>query len=109
MLTLILGPMKSGKSMDLISYFAPFKYSLQSYALFQNEKHVREADIRTRNGIILEAKRVSSIAEALGKNYTAVGIDEAHMFPESEVNVIEQLLKQGTKVVVSGLDTNPWG
>jgi len=110
MLTLLLGPMKSGKSMDLISYFAPFKYSLQPYAVFQNAKHVRDQEgIWTRNGIILEAKRVLTLAEALNQNYTAIGIEETHMFPESEVDIIAQLLKQGTKVIASGLDTDPWG
>lgn len=106
---MILGPMKSGKSMDMISYFAPFKYTLQPYALYQNIKHVRDAEIWTRNGIALEAKRVSTVEEALGKKYVAIGIDEVHMFDDTEALIIEKLMKEGTRVVVSGLDTNAWG
>ena len=53
--------------------------------------------------MIIEAKKVGDLSEALEKPYDIVGVDEVHMFDEKEADVIEELLKRGTKVVVSGL------
>lgn len=103
-LILILGPMKSGKSLELISYFAPLKYSNIFYELFQPKANVRDKKIKSRNGIALKAKRINSLKEILKSKAEVVGIEEIHMFEASEADVIEELLKHGTKVVVSGLD-----
>jgi len=103
-LTLILGPMKSGKSFDLISYFAPLKYTKKKFALFQSDRNVRDGQIESRNGVLLEAKKVSSFADIISKDYEVIGIDEIHMFDPSEANNIRQIIHRGTKVVVAGLD-----
>ncbi|MFH1077892.1 MAG: thymidine kinase [Patescibacteria group bacterium] len=108
-LTLILGPMKSGKSMDLISTFAPYAYTDRPFALFQPVRNVRDEQIHTRNGIKHDAQKVTSLKEALGKGYFAIGVDEGHMFAPEEADVVEQLLKEGTRVVICALDTDPWG
>jgi thymidine kinase len=105
-LILILGPMKSGKSFDLINFFAPLRYSSTSFALFQSSRNVRDEHIQSRNGVNLSAQKVDSLKEALGKGYSIIGIDEIHMFPDSDVAIIEQLMREGTKVVISGLDTD---
>lgn len=103
-LTLILGPMKSGKSYDLISFFAPLKYTIIPFALYQSARHVRDEHVSSRNGVVLEAKKVYSLEESLQENYKVVGVDETHMFSTEDVLVIEKLLKRGVKVVMSGLD-----
>jgi thymidine kinase len=108
-LTLILGPMKSGKSFELINHFAPLKYTNASFALFQSARNVRDGRIESRNGSGLEAVKVQSLAEALAKDYTVIGIDEVHMFPESDVEVIQTLLLKGTRVVAAGLDMDYQG
>jgi len=108
-LTLILGPMKSGKSLELISKFAPLKYTNQKFALYQSAKNVRDGQIATRNGIEIEAKKVESLAEALDQKFDILGVDEMHMFPESDVEVVQELLKQGTRLIVSALDTDYQG
>jgi thymidine kinase len=103
-LTLILGPMKSGKSFDLISYFAPFRYTDIPHVLYQSNRNVRDEHISSRNGVIIEAKKVSTLADALDKNFSVVGIDELHMFDPKDVMVVAELLKRGVKVVAAGLD-----
>jgi thymidine kinase len=103
-LTLILGPMKSGKSYDLISFFAPLKYTTIPFALYQSARNVRDEHISSRNGVVIEAKKVPDLQEALQENYKVVGVDETHMFSLEDVFVVEELLKRGVKVVVSGLD-----
>jgi len=108
-LTLILGPMKSGKSFELISHFAPLKYTNIPFILYQPEKNVRDTHIQSRNGVGIEAKKVSTLREALNGSYGVVGIDEANMFDENEADVIETLLKKGTRVIVSSLDMDHQG
>lgn len=108
-LILILGPMKSGKSFELISNFAPLKYTKISFGLFQPSRNVRDDGICSRNGISLNAQKLSSLSELLGRNLQVVGIDEVHMFDESEVENIKKLLQQGSRVVVSGLDMDCYG
>lgn len=103
-LTLILGPMKSGKSFDLISHFAPLQYTDISYILYQSSRNVRDEKISSRNGVGIEAKKITNLKEALDKNFSVIGIDEVHMFDSADVVVVAQLLKNGVKVVAAGLD-----
>ena len=105
-LKLILGPMKSGKSFELINFFAPLRYTNTPFGLFQSARNVRDASIQSRNGVNLDAIKIHSLRDILQKDYTVVGIDEVHMFPESDVAVVAELLRRGTKVVISGLDTD---
>lgn len=105
-LKLILGPMKSGKSFELISYFAPLKYSQISHMLYHHAKNVRDESVWTRNGFSMKAKKTDNLKEALEKNYQVVGIDEIHMFDLSVVPSIHKLLYRGTEIIVSGLDTD---
>ena len=105
-LILILGPMKSGKSFELISYSMPLQYADISFKVFQSAKNVRDESVWSRNGVSLQAKKVSNLSEAMEGGLKVVGIDEIHMFEESDADIIEGLLKRGTKVVASGLDTD---
>lgn len=103
-LTLILGPMKSGKSFDLISYFAPLQYTDIPHILYQSNRNVRDEHISSRNGVIIKAKKVNSLNEALGEKFSVVGIDELHMFNPADVTVVAELLNRGVKIVAAGLD-----
>ena len=101
--------MKSGKSFDLISHFAPLKYTDIPHILYQSSRNVRDEHISSRNGVIIEAKKVSTLAHALDKNFSVVGIDELHMFDPKDVPVVAELLKRGVKVIAAGLDTDYTG
>lgn len=103
-LTLILGPMKSGKSFDLISYFAPLKYTDIPHILYQSSRNVRDEHVASRNGVIIEAKKVNTLKDALEKNFSIIGIDELHMFDPSETAAVAELLKRGVKIIAAGLD-----
>jgi thymidine kinase len=97
-LTLILGPMKSGKSFDLISHFAPLEYTDIPFGLFQSARHVRDATIRSRTGAGLAAEKLSSLAPLLDRDYQVVGIDEVHMFAPEEAEIVATLLRRGVRV-----------
>lgn len=105
-LILILGPMKSGKSFEVINHFAPLKYTDITYGLYHSARNVRDGGVWSRNGVELEAKKVHSLKEILQDDVQVVGIDEVHMFEEKDAYAIEELLKRGTKVIISGLDTS---
>ena len=108
-LILILGPMKSGKSFDLISHFAPLQYTDIPFELYQSARNVRDAEIWSRNGISLKAKKVHDLSETLQSDAKVIGIDEVHMFEEDNATYVDELLKRGVKVIVSGLDTSYQG
>src|SRR3989339_2155800 len=108
-LTLILGPMKSGKSFELINHFAPLKYTNEKFALFHSAKNVRDDAVRSRNNLNLEAKKINSIKEIVSLGCGVVGIDEIHMFPDDDAKYVSELLRWGTRVVISGLDTDYQG
>lgn len=105
-LTLILGPMKSGKSFDLISFFSPLQYTTSKYALYQPVRNVRDTGIESRSGLVLQAQKVKSLREILDRDLSVVGIDEVHMFDPADAVYIGELLLRGTDVIVSGLDTD---
>lgn len=105
-LTLILGPMKSGKSFDLISTFSPLKYTASSYGLYQPLRNVRDTGIASRSGLTLDAEKVTSLEEVLTRKHDIVGIDEIHMFDLHDVEAIEAMLSRGTRVIACGLDTD---
>lgn len=108
-LTLILGPMKSGKSFDLISYFAPLRFTKKKYALFQSDRNVRDGQIESRNGVNLTAVKTGSFADIAGAGYEIIGIDEIHMFAPEEVDNIRKILQSGTQVIAAGLDLDYQG
>ncbi|HEY3412345.1 MAG TPA: thymidine kinase [Armatimonadota bacterium] len=103
-LTLILGPMKSGKSFDLISHFAPLQYTDISFGLFQSARNQRDASIFSRTGSSLAATKLSSLAPLLEQQYEIIGIDEVHMFAPEEAEIVNTLINRGVQVVASGLD-----
>jgi thymidine kinase len=103
-LTLIIGPMKSGKSYDLISFFAPLRYTDIPFSLYQSARNVRDEQIKSRNGALLAAEKVFSLSYPLPKEANIVGVDEIHMFSIEDVEVLKKMLVSGVRVVVSGLD-----
>ncbi len=103
-LTLILGPMKSGKTLELISRISPLKFMPVKFALFQPIRNVRDADVESRVGAALAGKKVKSLKEILDFDLEIVGIDEAHMFLPEDIAAVERLLRRQTQVIVSGLD-----
>jgi len=102
--TLILGPMKSGKTLDLISRVSPLKYTPIKFELIQPKRNVRDEEIKSRAGAVLSGRKVASLAELLNDDIEIICIDELHMFQASDAAVLNNLLKRGVKIIASGLD-----
>lgn|SRR3989344_1716198 len=107
--TLILGPMFSGKSYDLIGYLKPFEIAKIPFGFYQPKKNKRDKHIQSRAGSWLEAEKIESLAMVLERDLKVVGVDEIHMFPEEDAEIVSKLLKRGTIVYISGLDVDYQG
>ena len=109
-LELSLGPMFSGKSLDLIQ-----KVSAQYYAdpvhlgMYQPLANTRDSGISSRIGPIVYAKKISSLTEILEDTYTSVGVDELHFFQPSDSSAVCSLLRRGVTVRLAGLDKDYQG
>lgn len=108
-LTLILGPMKSGKSLELIARLSPLEHSNITHAVYQSARHGRDDGVVSRVGGVLRTQRVHDLSAALDHDVEVVGIDEVHMFSDSDVKVVAELLARGTTVVAAGLDLDHRG
>lgn len=102
-LNLIVGPMKSGKSLELIARVAPYEFANKKVLYVQTKKDVRDEGIKSRIGINTRALRVKSLKEVTN-GFDVIGIDEIHMFPEADIDCIKKWLKAGKEVFLSGLD-----
>jgi len=101
--------MKSGKSYELISHFAPLQYTEIPFGLFQSARNVRDTQVQSRNGTGLDAIKIASVGDIPDFTYQIIGIDEFHMFAPEDILHVDKLIKQGTKVVISSLDTDYQG
>lgn len=109
-LVLIVGPMCAGKSFELASYFAPLKLvNGVGWRLYQSARNIRDTNVWSRNGVELEAKKINSLEEVLRDGVTVAGIDEFHMFPESDITFLKKILLLKRQVILSGLMTDYQG
>ena len=102
-LTLITGPMKSGKSLELIARVAPYEFAKKRVIYIHPERDVRDEGITSRLGLNTKARRVASLSE-VKDGADVIGIDEVHMFDADDAAVVERWLKDGKEVLASGLD-----
>lgn len=102
-LTLIIGPMKSGKSLELIARVAPYEFADKKVLYIQSKTDVRDEGITSRIGLNTKAVRVKSLID-VKNGVDVIGIDEVHMFPTSDARVIEKWVLGGKEVFVTGLD-----
>ncbi len=100
---LIYGPMKSGKSLELISKVAPYEFAKQNVIYVQPKLNVRDRGVKSRLGVIVKAISVSSLSE-IKSDFDVIGIDEINMFDVSEAKIIEKWVSAGKVVFISGLD-----
>jgi thymidine kinase len=108
-LDLVLGPMKSGKSLELISLLSPLQYTRVRHRIYQSARHVRDTSVTSRSGGVLTTTKTLSLAAALEEDLDVVAVDEVHMFEVADVEVISRLLRRGTRVVVAGIDLDHRG
>ncbi|HIG95035.1 MAG: thymidine kinase [Parcubacteria group bacterium GW2011_GWF2_40_10] len=105
------GPMKSGKSKELLNRLDRIKYiSGCKSLLVKPSLDTRDNGIKSRGGDYLFSQIINydTPEEILNlmNGYNVLGIDEVQFFDKGLIKVLESLLKKEINILVSGLDTD---
>lgn len=114
-LELIIGPVCSGKSSELIRRIDRYAIAGYSVLVLKPKVDTRSSKVEARNGRKIACVSISNVSEIYDAivdfsldNDTSVDIialDEAQFFSDS-FTVIKDLLHKGFKVIVSALDSD---
>ncbi|HXX19882.1 MAG TPA: thymidine kinase [Candidatus Acidoferrum sp.] len=110
----IVGPMFSGKSEELIRRLRRAEIGKQRVQIFKPviDQRYSKNGIVSHSGLEIPSELVSSGSEILGKvapRTEVVGIDEAQFLGETIVADCARLAELGKRVIVAGLDTDFMG
>ena len=114
-LEVIIGPMFSGKTSELIRLVEREVYAKKKGAIFKIafDKRYSATQVVTHNGLRYEAYTVASSGEGLHKikeltesdGLDAIGVDEVNFFPGAIVAVLDRLADT-KRVIACGLNLN---
>lgn len=109
----IVGCMSCGKSEELIRRLLRVRIARQQVVVFKPEIDTRTdaVTVASRSGTTFPAVAVSGSRQMLelltaGGFRGVVGIDEVQFFDDGIVEAVEELVKRGLRIIVSGLDTD---
>ena len=107
----VVGPMFSGKSEELIRRLRRAEFARQRVQIFKPSIDERYAvnEIISHSGLGIPSDNVTKAAEIMDKvqpRTEVVGIDEAQFLGEDLVEVCTKLANLGKRVIVAGLDTD---
>jgi thymidine kinase len=112
-LEVIMGPMFSGKTSELIRLVEREVYAKKKGAIFKIafDNRYSATQVVTHNGLRYDAYTVASSAEGLKKidelamtqGLDAIGVDEVNFFPEDLVDMLDRLADE-KKVIACGLN-----
>jgi thymidine kinase len=107
----VVGPMFSGKSEELIRRLRRAEIARQRVQIFKPAIDARYAanEIVSHSGLGIDSDNVSTASEILEKlqpRTEVVGIDEAQFLGDELVEVCTKLANLGKRVIVAGLDTD---
>jgi thymidine kinase len=105
------GPMKSGKTRELIHRIDNLHYIKGcNFILIKPALDTRSIKIQSRFGslssdcILINENKPEEILEVVKKEHQLIAIDEAQFFKEKIISIVESLLQQDKNVIISGLD-----
>jgi thymidine kinase len=110
----IVGPMFSGKSEELIRRLRRAEIARQRVQIFKPliDQRYSNTEIVSHSGLGIRSDLVKTAAEVLEKveaRTEVVGIDEAQFLGEGVLEVCTKLADMGKRVIVTGLDTDYLG
>jgi len=114
-LEVIIGPMFSGKTSELIRLVEREVYAKRKGGIFKVafDKRYSAHQVATHNGLRYDAYTVASSTEGLRKieevteanGLDAIGVDEVNFFPEAVVGLLDRLADR-KRVIACGLNLN---
>lgn len=110
----VVGPMFSGKSEELIRRLRRAEFARQRVQIFKPAIDQRYAvnEIVSHSGLGIASDNVNKASEIMDKvqpRTEVVGIDEAQFLGDDVVDVCTKLANLGKRVIVAGLDTDYLG
>ncbi len=110
-LEVICGPMKCGKSAELIARLDRFDHTDCTYQVFKPDRDTRDGPfVITRRGnlripaLLIDVSDPATLFAKLDDDTKVVAFDESQFFDSSYLLAIEDLRRQGRYMIVSGLD-----
>ena len=106
---IVVGPMYSGKSEELIRRIKRAKIAKQKVLVFKPsiDNRYSPKDVTSHNGTALEAIAVDDLNEIwayVDEKTQVVGFDEVNFFSEEIVTTVTKLANMGIRVICAGLD-----
>ena len=108
-LTLIVGPMYSGKTTELLSFVEIYQLGRKKYEVFKPRLDVRYGvdKVRAHSGLEVPAIPIddpSEIEDHLEGDEDAVFVDEVQFLSKEMYDVAKELVDRGVDVFCAGLD-----
>ncbi len=107
MLTVITGPMFSGKSREILNIVERYKYAKKKVILFAPEIDKRKkGKIYSRTGLEVPCNIIKNSKEILDivKDENLIVIDEAQFLDDEILDVVIKLILDSKEVLIGGLD-----
>ncbi|MGM0595593.1 MAG: thymidine kinase [Myxococcota bacterium] len=105
---MIVGPMFSGKTEELIRRLNRARYAKQDVFVFKPliDDRFSKTKVVSRNKSQIHSLAIEDPQLILekAKQYKVIGIDEVQFFPDSIVEVVNTLADTGKRVIATGLD-----
>ena len=105
----VVGPMYSGKSEELIRRLKRAKIAKQKIIVFkpQIDDRYSKKDVVSHSGDSIDAipiNHASEIYDLIDEDVQVVGIDEVQFFDNEIVDIAVELASKGVRVIAAGLD-----
>lgn len=105
----VVGPMYSGKSEELIRRLRRAQIAKQNVVVFKHaiDDRYSKKNVVSHNGSKIDAIHISNVEmiyDYIDKDTEVVGVDEVQFFDGSIVDIIKDLANKGMRVIAAGLD-----
>ena len=113
-LTVIVGPMYSGKTTELLNYAEIYELGRKKILILKPQIDTRYSkdDVVTHKFFKMPARAIKDVQEmeeyykSLNEKPDAIFIDEVHFFDSSLTKLVKEITKDGVDVYCAGLDMN---
>ncbi len=106
---MVVGPMYSGKSEELIRRLKRAKIAKQEVIVFKPsiDNRYSQEDVVSHSGVAIQAIAIDDlgkIKDYITPNTQVVGFDEVQFFEKGIIDIVIELADQGIRVICAGLD-----